>query len=78
MKEKDVRRHPTQKPVAVMRWILERYSEEKDTIIDPFCGSGTTLVACKEIGRDCVGIDISKEYCEIGIKRLYNTVQSFV
>jgi len=78
MKEKDVRVHPAQKPVAVIRWILERYSENEDTIIDPFMGSGSSLVACKQLGRKCIGIEISKEYCEISTNRLYNTVQSFV
>jgi hypothetical protein len=62
------RLHPTQKPVAVMQWCLGFVSGE--TILDPFMGSGTTLVACKRLGRLCVGIEIEERYCEIAAKRL--------
>jgi DNA modification methylase len=62
--------HPTQKPVALMEWILERYSSPNDLILDPFCGSGTTCVAAKKLGRRYIGIDISEEYCKIARERL--------
>ena len=67
---RDYRQHPTQKPLGVMKWILERYSKPDDLIFDPFCGSGTTCVAAKNLGRRNIGIDISPEYCKIAEERL--------
>ena len=61
--------HPTQKPEAVMRWAL-RQAPEAQTVLDPFMGSGTTLVACKRLGRACVGIEREERYCEIAAQRL--------
>ena len=62
--------HPTEKPLALMLWCIEKYSEPDDLILDPFCGSGTTCVAAKLLGRDYIGIDISGEYCELARQRL--------
>jgi len=62
--------HPTQKPEGLMRWCLGRYSQPKQLILDPFCGSGTTCVAAKMLGRRYIGIDISEKYCEISRERL--------
>ena len=67
---KEERHHPTQKPVAVMEWILQSYSEENMTICDPFLGSGTTAVACKNLKRNYIGIEISEYYCKIAEERL--------
>jgi DNA modification methylase len=67
---KDRREHPTQKPVGVMRWIVENYTSPGDFILDPFCGSGTTGVACIELGRRFVGIEINPEYAEIARTRI--------
>lgn len=64
------RYHPTQKPLSLMKWVVEEYSHENDTIIDPFMGSGTTLVAAKQLGRKAIGIEIEEKYCEIAVKRL--------
>ena len=75
MKEKDYRQHPTQKPLSVMKWILEKYSEDNQTIIDPFMGSGTTGVACKELGRNFIGIEIDKNYFSIAEKRIAQSTQ---
>ena len=61
--------HATQKPVALMSWCLGLVPDAR-TIIDPFMGSGTTLVAAKREGRQAVGIEISEEYCEIAAERL--------
>jgi site-specific DNA-methyltransferase (adenine-specific) len=61
--------HPTQKPLAIMRWCLEFFPEAA-TVLDPFMGSGTTLVACKLEGRTAVGIEISEKYCEAAANRL--------
>lgn len=66
----EFRQHPTQKPLELMRWILENYSKEGDLICDPFMGSWTTARACKDLGRDFIGFEISEEYCAIGEKRL--------
>ena len=65
-----IRHHPTQKPQELMVWILENYSKKGDIILDPFLGSGTTAVACKELGRKFIGIEINPKYCEIAQRRL--------
>jgi site-specific DNA-methyltransferase (adenine-specific) len=70
MKNKEQRYHPTQKPVPLMRWILSRYSKDTDLIYDPFMGSGTTARACKDLGRNYIGSEISKEYCDVAEQRL--------
>jgi site-specific DNA-methyltransferase (adenine-specific) len=59
--------HPTQKPVRLIEFLL---SVGGDTILDPFMGSGTTLVAAKQLGRKAVGIEIEERYCEIAVRRL--------
>lgn len=60
--------HPTQKPLAVMRWCLSMVSGE--TILDPYAGSGTTLLAAKLDGKKAVGIEANPDYCEKIVKRL--------
>lgn len=62
--------HPTQKPVELLKYLIQTYSKESDTILDPFAGSCTTAVACKQLNRNCTAIEISPEYCEIGRRRL--------
>ena len=69
MAEEKHRVHPTQKPLALMRWCLQ-FAPDAKTILDPFAGSGTTLLAAKLEGRKAVGIEISEEYCEIAANRL--------
>ena len=61
--------HPTQKPVALMEWCLGFLPDAK-TILDPFMGSGTTLVACQRLGRHGIGIEIDPEYFEIACRRV--------
>ena len=70
---RDGNMHPTQKPVELMSFCIEKFTEENDTILDPFMGSGTTLVACKHLNRNCVGIEISEKYCAIAQERLDST-----
>jgi len=70
MKHKEDRVHPTQKPVPLFMWILRKYSEDNDLILDPFLGSGTTAVACEKLGRKWIGIEISEKYCEIAARRI--------
>jgi len=62
--------HPTQKSIELIKWCVVNYSEEGQTILDPFLGSGTTAVACQTLHRNFIGIEISKEYCEIAENRL--------
>ena len=61
--------HPTQKPLALMRWCLSWFSQA-ETVLDPFAGSGTTLLAAKLEGRQCVGVEVSERFCEAAAKRL--------
>ncbi len=61
--------HPTQKPASVMAWCIEQAGCAQ-TILDPFMGSGTTLVAAKRLGRQCIGIEIEERYCEIAARRV--------
>jgi len=63
-------KHPTQKPLKLIRGIIERFTKENDLILDPFAGSGTTLRAAKDLGRKYIGIEIEEKYCEIAAKRL--------
>ncbi len=69
------REHPTQKPLSLMRWCLSMVPD--CAVIDPFMGSGTTLRAAKDAGRNAVGIDIEERYCEIAAKRLGQEVLQF-
>jgi len=62
--------HPTAKPLALMERLVRVASDVEQIILDPFCGSGTTLVAAKKLGRHFLGFEISPEYCEIARRRL--------
>jgi site-specific DNA-methyltransferase (adenine-specific) len=62
--------HPTQKPIRLGEWILERYAKEGDVIFDPFAGSGTFLVASQNLGFKYIGCELDKEYFEIAQERL--------
>ena len=64
--------HPTQKPLKLITWCIQQ--TEAQTILDPFMGSGTTLVAAKILGRKAIGIEIEEKYCEIAVKRLNQSV----
>ena len=68
--EKTEGKHPTQKPEYLLEKIVLASTEERQVILDPFCGSGTTGVEAVRLGRKFIGIDVSKEYLEISRKRL--------
>jgi len=65
--------HTAQKPIDLFKIPILCSSNKNDLVLDPFLGSGTTLVVCKELGRQAIGIEINKEYCDIAIKRIKNT-----
>ena len=64
-----VRVHPTQKPIALMRWCMGFFPDAL-TILDPFMGSGTTLRAAKDLGRKAIGIEVEERYAEIAARRM--------
>ena len=63
-------KHSTEKPVALMEWILKYYSKEGDTILDPTMGSGSTGVACKNMNRNFIGIEMDDEIYEVAVNRI--------
>jgi site-specific DNA-methyltransferase (adenine-specific) len=70
----DWKPHPTQKPVRLMRYLLEQVTQEGDLVLDPFIGTGTTAVACKQMKRSYIGIEIDKKYAEIAEQRLQGKI----
>lgn len=64
------REHPTQKPVGVMSWCLQHLPDDAQIILDPFMGSGTTGVACAQLGRKFIGIEREQKYFDIACKRI--------
>ncbi|GAJ00104.1 unnamed protein product, partial [marine sediment metagenome] len=71
--------HPTIKPLALMKYLCTLTKTPTGGIVlDPFCGSGTTLMACKKLKRDYIGIDNNSEYCEIARRRVNAIPESFI
>jgi DNA modification methylase len=62
--------HPTQKPIALMEYLIKTYTIEGETILDFAAGSGITAIACERLKRKWTGIEISEKYCEIAAKRI--------
>jgi len=62
--------HPTQKPSSLFKWIYERHTKAGDVIADPYCGGGSSLVACQNLSRKCRGIEISPDYCAVILQRM--------
>lgn len=71
---KERTKHKTQKPLKVCIPYIEISSNPGDLVLDPFIGSGSTAVAAKKLGRNFIGFEISKEFCEITNERLMQTV----
>jgi len=69
--------HPCERPLSLYVWCLKKYAKTGETILDPFMGSGTTLVAAKREGRQATGIEINERYCEAAAKRLSQQVFEF-
>ncbi len=63
--------HPTQKPESICEWLIKYLSNEGDTILDPFLGSGTTMKVARDMKRNCIGIEIDARYIEMAKKRLH-------
>ena len=62
--------HPTQKPVSLMTWIIDRWTKPGDLVLDPYMGSGPVAQACHELGRRYIGIELVEDYCRIAVSRL--------
>ena len=72
-KDKEKYKHPTIKPLDITRKLIKNSSNENDVVLDPFMGSGTTGVSCKELHRNFIGIELDKTYFEIAKKRIEGT-----
>ena len=68
--------YPTQKPILLLERIIKLASDQGDVVLDPFCGSGTTLVAAKLLNRQFIGVDISQDAIKLAQKRLQNPIKS--
>jgi len=68
--------HPTQKPVALMEYLIKTYTNEGETVLDFTMGSGTTGVACVKTGRSFIGIELDKEYLDMANRRIWKEKQS--
>lgn len=62
--------HPTQKPLSLLHWVISNYTQPGDTVFDPFMGSGTTGVACMQLGRNFLGCEIDERYFKIAQCRI--------
>jgi site-specific DNA-methyltransferase (adenine-specific) len=70
MKNKEIRIHPTHKPIALYKWCLQKYAQPGDKILDTHVGSASSLIACEELGFDYVGFELDKEYYDNACKRI--------
>jgi len=77
MTDKEIRQHPTQKPIEIVGRLINSYSDISTLILDPFLGSGTTAFCAKKLNRKCIGIEIEEKYCEISAKRCSQQVFDF-
>ena len=66
--------HPTEKPEGMVRQFVEWFSDPGDVVVDPFAGSGTTLVAARDMGRRAIGCEVDPKYCEMIVERLSQQV----
>ena len=66
--------HPTQKPVNVLKELIKIFTDEGDVVIDPCCGSASTLRACAELNRSCYGFEIKKNFCKEAKDKMLNDI----
>ena len=74
MKNKEIRIHPTQKPVKLYEWILDKYAKQGDKILDTHLGSMSIAIACHDYGFELTGCELDKEYFDKGVQRVKNHV----
>ena len=74
MKNKEFRIHPTQKPVALYKWILDKYAKEGNKILDTHLGSGSIAIACHDYGFDLTACELDKEYFDKAMQRINNHI----
>jgi site-specific DNA-methyltransferase (adenine-specific) len=72
MQNKEIRIHQTQKPVALYKWLLDKYAKEGDKILDTHLGSGSIAIACHDYGFDLTACELDKEYFDKAIERIKN------
>ncbi len=70
--KKGTKQHPTEKPIDLMKILIENSSSENEIVLDPFMGVGSTALACKELNRQFIGFELDKHYCELAEKRISN------
>ena len=70
MKNKEVRIHPTQKPIKLYEWLLMNYAKEGDKVLDTHLGSGSIALACHNLGYDLTACELDKEYYDAAMKRI--------
>ena len=75
MKNKEIRIHPTQKPVALFEYLIKTYTKKGETVLDNCMGSGSTGVACINTNRDFIGIEKDDKYFEIAKKRIADAIK---
>jgi site-specific DNA-methyltransferase (adenine-specific) len=68
------REHPNEKPVQLVAYFVKNHTLSADTIIDPFMGSGTTGVACVNLGRKFIGIELEPKYFDVSVKRIRQAI----
>jgi site-specific DNA-methyltransferase (adenine-specific) len=74
MKNKEIRIHPTQKPIKLYEWLLMNYAKEGDKILDTHLGSMSIAIACHNLGYELTGCELDAEYYDQGIKRVKNHI----
>jgi site-specific DNA-methyltransferase (adenine-specific) len=72
MKDKQKRIHPTEKPIQLYKWILDKYAKPVDKILDTHLGSGSIAIACHDYGFDLTACELDKEYFDAAMKRINN------
>lgn len=75
LSEKKYGKHPTQKPISVIKQLVEYTTNEGDMVLDPFMGSGSTCVACSMLGRQSIGIEINEQYYNIARARIKQVIE---